>query len=349
MQETKYMRRCFELAQKGLGNVAPNPMVGAVIVHNGEIIGEGYHMQWGGPHAEVNAIASVTDQSLLKKSTIYVSLEPCSHYGKTPPCAKLIIEKGIPGVVIANVDPFPEVSGRGIRMLQEAGIKVRSGLLEEEGWLLNKRFFTFHEQKRPFVILKWAQSEDGFMDQERANGEQAYHFSNEETSKICHQLRANESAILVGTNTALLDNPSLTVRHVAGKNPTRILIDKDLRIPQSFNIYNGEAPTLIFTEKEKKSVEGNITYVTSDFKDGKLPIKDILEELYSRKLQSVIVEGGRSILQSFIEENLWDEMHIETVEDLYLRNGVPAPHQSGTLFETVGSGKNIVRRYRNNL
>lgn len=346
MEETKYMRRCFELAQKGLGNVAPNPMVGAVIVHDGKIIGEGYHMQWGGPHAEVNAITSVMDQSLLKESTIYVSLEPCSHYGKTPPCAKLITEKGIPEVVIANVDPFPEVSGRGIRMLQEAGIKVRSGLLEEEGWLLNKRFFTFHEKKRPFVILKWAQSEDGYMDHERANGAPAYHFSNDKTSKICHQLRASESAILVGTNTALLDNPSLTVRHVTGKNPTRILIDKNLEVPIHYNIYNGEAPTLVFTEKKATS-NTNAEFVHIDFPEGKIRIQDLLHELYERKLQSLIVEGGNALLNSFLQSNLWDEIQQETVRGLSIGNGVQAPLPQGILYEQIAYGNNTISRYRN--
>ncbi len=346
MQETKYMRRCFELAQKGLGNVAPNPMVGAVIVHNGEIIGEGYHMQWGGPHAEVNAIASVTDQSLLKESTIYVSLEPCSHYGKTPPCAKLIIEKGIPEVVIANVDPFPEVSGRGIKMLQEAGIKVRSGLLEEEGWLLNKRFFTFHEKKRPFVILKWAQSEDGYIDHKRSNGTPAYHFSNDETNKICHQLRANESAILVGTNTALLDNPSLTVRHVTGKNPTRILIDQNLKVPIYYNLYNGEAPTLVFTE-EKATSSANAEFVHIDFPNGKIRIQDLLHELYKRKLQSLIVEGGGALLNAFLQSNLWDEIQQETTRNLLMREGVQAPLPQGNLYEQITYGNNTISRYKN--
>lgn len=346
MEDELYMRRCFELAQKGLGNVAPNPMVGAVIVHRGKIIGEGYHKKWGGPHAEVNAIASVQDPSLLKESTIYVSLEPCSHYGKTPPCAKLILEKGIPEVVVSNKDPFPEVSGRGIRMLQEGGVKVRTGLLEEEGWLVNRRFFTFHEKKRPFVILKWAQSEDGFMDQSRGNGQAAYHFSNETTQRISHQLRANEAAILVGTRTALLDNPSLTVRHVTGNNPTRILIDRRLSVPSNYHLYNGEAPTLVFTGTEPTFSAPNTEFVNAPFEEGKLPVTTLLHELYKRNLQSLIVEGGSATLRSFIESGQWDEMHVEVVAGLQLKEGTVAPKRTGKLFEQVGEGKNIVYRYR---
>lgn len=346
MEDELYMRRCFELAQKGIGNVAPNPMVGAVIVHQGKIIGEGYHMKWGGPHAEVNAIASVQDPTLLKESTIYVSLEPCSHYGKTPPCAKLILEKGIPEVVVSNKDPFPEVSGRGIRMLQEGGVKVRTGLLEEEGWLVNRRFFTFHEQKRPFVILKWAQSEDGFMDQSRGNGQAAYHFSNETTQRISHQLRANEAAILVGTRTALLDNPSLTVRHVTGNNPTRILIDRRLSVPSDYHLYDGEAPTLVFTEAKPAFCAPNTEFINTQFEGGKLPVPTLLHELYERNLQSLIVEGGSATLQSFIESGLWDEMHVEVVAGLQLKEGTAAPERAGKLFEQVGEGNNIVYRYR---
>lgn len=346
MEDLKYMRRCFELAQMGIGHVAPNPMVGAVIVCNNVIIGEGYHMKWGGPHAEVNAVASVKDPSLLKKSKIYVSLEPCSHYGKTPPCAKLIIEKGIPEVIVANVDPFPEVAGRGIRMLQEAGIKVRTGILEEEGWLVNRRFFTFHQKKRPFVILKWAQSEDGYIDIVRNVGTSSYKFSNQATQKISHQLRADEAAILVGTNTALMDNPSLTVRCCEGTNPTRILIDRTLKVPSHYNIYNGEAPTLVFTEKICKDTE-NIQYVKCEFSNGGIDILLLLTELYKRNIQSIIVEGGSQILHSFIESNLWDEMHVETVEGLRLNSGIEAPIQKGNIYESIINDNHIIHRSRN--
>ncbi len=348
MEDIIYMRRCFELAQKGMGNVAPNPMVGAVIVHNGEIIGEGYHMKWGGPHAEVNAVTSVKDHSLLKESKIYVSLEPCSHYGKTPPCAKLILEKGIPEVIISNGDPFPEVAGRGIRMLQEGGVKVRTGILEEEGWLVNRRFFTFHQKKRPFVILKWAQSEDGFMDIIRTKEEPAFRFSNETTQKISHQLRANEAAILVGTETALMDNPSLTVRHCKGDNPLRILIDRNLRVPFHHNIYNGEAPTLVFTEKEGALVD-QAEFVTIPFNDRAQQLNAIMEVLYEKKIQSIIVEGGSKILQSFISANLWDEMHVEVVNGLKLDSGVVAPQRQGEVYETITTNNHTLYRHRNQL
>lgn len=344
MEDIKYMRRCFELAQKGMGNVAPNPMVGAVIVHNGEIIGEGYHMKWGGPHAEVNAIASVKDHSLLKESKIYVSLEPCSHYGKTPPCAKLIIEKGIPEVIIANVDPFPEVAGRGIKMLETAGVKVKTGILEEEGWIVNRRFFTFHQKKRPFIILKWAQSEDGFMDTERSEKEPAYHFSNEDTRRIVHQMRADESAILVGTKTALMDNPSLTVRYVAGNNPTRILIDRTLKVPFGYNIYNEEAQTIVFTESNTDFKAPHVEFVHADFRDGKISISNILEELYKRNLQSLIVEGGSALLHSFIESDLWDEMQVEIVNGLRLGKGVFAPASQGEVYETLEIDQHTIVR-----
>lgn len=343
------MKRCFELAQKGIGNVAPNPMVGAVIVHNDQIIGEGYHMKWGGPHAEVNAVASVQDTSLLRESKIYVSLEPCSHYGKTPPCAKLIIDKQIPEVIVANVDPYPEVAGRGIRMLQEAGIKVKTGVLEEEGWLVNRRFFTFHQKKRPFVILKWAQSEDGFMDIIREKNTPAHRFSNESTQKIVHQLRANEAAILVGTQTALMDNPSLTVRHCEGNNPTRILIDRTLKVPFSYNIYNGEAPTLVFTEAETSTPIDNVTFVKCDFPNGMINIHTLLDELYKKNLQSLIVEGGSQILHSFIESDLWDEMQVEVVNGLNLGNGVAAPQRHGEIYETITANNHTLFRHRNQL
>lgn len=349
MEEIKYMRRCFELAQKGMGNVAPNPMVGAVIVHNGEVIGEGYHMKWGGPHAEVNAVASVKDQSLLKESKIYVSLEPCSHYGKTPPCAKLIIEKGIPEVIVANVDPFPEVAGRGIKMLETAGVKVKTGILEEEGWIVNRRFFTFHQKNRPFIILKWAQSEDGFMDNIRENTSPAYRFSNEFTQKLSHQLRANEAAILVGTQTALMDNPSLTVRHCEGTNPTRIIIDRKLKVPFHYNIYNGESPTLVFTEEKTSTQLDNTTFIQCEFPNGRINIQCLLDELYKQNLQSLIVEGGSQTLQSFIEAGLWDEMQVEVVNGLNLKDGIPAPSRQGDIYETIIQDNHTVYRTRNKL
>ena len=251
-KDEKYIRRCIQLARNGLCNAAPNPMVGAVIVYQDRIIGEGYHARCGEGHAEVNAIRSVKDESLLKDSTIYVSLEPCSHYGKTPPCADLIIRKGIPRVVVGCTDPFPLVAGRGIRKLKEAGIDVKVGVLEEECKQLIKRFVTLNIKKRPFVTLKWAQSADGFIDVERTSGKPVV-LSTPITSMYVHKQRAEHQAILVGRRTALLDNPSLTVRNWYGKNPLRLVIDKDLSLPSDLHLFDGSVPTLVFTARKHQT------------------------------------------------------------------------------------------------
>lgn len=347
--EEKRMIRCFDLAAKGLGHVAPNPMVGAVIVHNGRIIGEGYHRKYGEAHAEVNAIASVSDRRLLKESTLYVNLEPCSHYGKTPPCAKLIIESQIPEVVIANNDPFPEVSGRGIKMLREAGVKVTEGFLAEKGWELNRRFFTFHTQNRPFVTLKWAQTANGFMDVERTNPQTPpLRISSNITSMFVHKLRSEESAILVGTKTTLLDNPELTVRNWRGENPIRILIDRNLTVPDSFRIFNEKSRTIVFTEKQPENKSGvNIEYVEVAFdQNGKhISISNLLKELYVRNIQSLLVEGGRELLNSFIQSDLWDEMRVETALKLSIPKGVPAPFISGRCVQTEIIGNHLIERF----
>lgn len=348
MIEEKYMRRCFELALRGIGNAAPNPMVGAVIVCDGKIIGEGYHRKCGQAHAEVNALASVKDPELLKRSVMYVSLEPCSHYGKTPPCANLIIEKGIPEVVVANVDPFPEVSGRGIRLLREHGVKVTEGILADEGWELNRRFFTFHTKKRPYVILKWAQSADGFMDGNRTSISQSpLHISNTGTSLLVHKLRAEESAILVGTRTALMDNPSLTVRNWAGRNPVRLLVDRTLKVPQDYHLYNDEARTIVLTQKAPVEKHPLVEYVEIEFDaDGKADLASLLDALYRLNLQSVIVEGGASLLHSFLETGVWDEMRVETAPEIVVKAGVAAPPVAGTLVEEriIGGHSLQVRR-----
>lgn len=320
--EDKYMARCISLARGGAGNVAPNPMVGAVIVHQGRIIGEGFHRKYGEAHAEVNAIASVGDEALLKKSTIYVSLEPCSHYGKTPPCASLIIEKQIPRVVIGCPDPFPEVAGRGVKMLREAGIEVVTGVMEKEARELNRVFMTFQEKKRPYVYLKWAQSADGFLDLLRTDASlPAVALSSAETLRRVHYLRAHVSAIMVGTRTALLDNPSLTVRHWAGNSPVRVVLDRSLRIPSDYHLLDGRVKTLVFTAKEAANRE-NVEYVTIDFSQPVLP--QVLHELYMRKLDSLMVEGGAVLLNAFLEEDVWDEARIETAP-VSLRTGVKAP------------------------
>lgn len=302
--------------------MAPNPMVGAVIVHNGKIIGEGFHRKYGEAHAEVNAIASVRDESLLREATLYVSLEPCSHYGKTPPCAELIVRKRIPRVVVGCPDPFPEVSGRGIGMLREAGVEVVTGVMEEEARALNRAFMTFQEKKRPYICLKWAQSADGFLDKLRTSpAEPAVMLSSPEARRTVHRLRSEVAAIMVGTQTALLDNPSLTVRHWAGDSPVRVVLDRSLRIPTHYHLLDGSVKTLLFTEKEASGRE-NTEYVTMDFNRPVLP--QVIHELYARGLNSLMVEGGAMLLNSFINEGLWDCMLVETAP-VSLVSGVRAP------------------------
>ncbi len=349
MIDEAYMKRCFDLAKCGVGNVAPNPMVGAVLVFDDKIIGEGYHRKCGGPHAEVNAIASVRRPELLKRSVLYVNLEPCSHYGKTPPCANLIIEKNIPEVVIANVDPFPEVSGRGVNMLRAHGVKVTEGVLAEEGWNLNRRFFTFHTQRRPYVILKWAQSADGFIDKIRSSAaEPPVVISNSMTSVLVHKLRSEESAILVATHTALLDNPSLTSRGWNGKNPVRILLDRDLSVPAGYRLYDGASRTLVFTEKELGEKSPNVECVVLPF-DGPnrtLKIDSLLSELYRLNIQSLVVEGGSALHRSFLDADLWDEMRVETALEMKLGKGVEAPNLCGTLVSEKILGGHVVQWLR---
>lgn len=318
-----YMSRCIELARRGKGNTAPNPMVGSVIVHGDRIIGEGFHRKAGEPHAEVNAISSVKDQSLLSSSTLYVNLEPCSHYGKTPPCAELIIQKRIPRVVIGCLDPFPEVSGRGVRRLLEAGVEVVTGVLEKEAWELNKIFMTFQEKQRPYVFLKWAQSADGYIDRLRTDSSvPPVHLSSPETRRVTHKLRSEVSAILVGTHTAMLDNPSLTVRDWSGNPPVRLVLDKYLRLPSHYHLFDGSVPTLVFTSRPAQN-QANIEYIILDFTQPVLP--QIIGVLYQRKLNSLLVEGGSNLLKQFIEEDLWDEAHIETAP-VNLGEGIIAPN-----------------------
>ena len=320
MEEEKYIYRCIQLAQNGLTGASPNPMVGAVIVCDGRIIGEGYHIRCGEAHAEVNAIRSVKDPSLLSRSTIYVSLEPCSHYGKTPPCADLIIEKQIPRIVIGCQDPFSEVAGKGIQKLRDAGKEVVVGVLETECRYLIRKFITFNTFQRPYITLKWAESADGFMDLSRTGGHPVL-LSTPQTAMLVHKLRSESDAILVGTRTAILDNPTLSVRHWYGKNPVRIALDRELSIAKEANLLDGKTPTLIFTSRPMVNSE-NIEYLSPDY--GKDLLPQILQELYQRKLQSLLVEGGSKLLQSFLKAGLWDEAIVErAIRPLH--QGVKAP------------------------
>ena len=323
------MRRCLELASKGLENISPNPRVCSVIVYENTIIGEGYHKQYGKEHAEVNAIASVKDKSLLKDSTLYVNLEPCAHFGKTPPCSNLIIENKIPKVVIGCVDTFSDVNGKGIIKMEKAGIEVNIGVLEKESQELNKRFFTFHEKKRPYIILKWAESKDGFI----APKDQTTPFwmTSYDSKKLVHQFRAEEDAILVGRVTAEKDNPSLTVREIEGENPTRVVIDKEMKLSKKLSLFNNEAKTIIFNTKKSKIIDSNY-YIKIESKN---LINNVLCELYKQNIQSLIIEGGAKTLQSFIDKNLWDEARIFTANKT-LVEGVKSPNIEGEIiYETA--------------
>ena len=316
-----YMHRCLELAKQGAGYVAPNPMVGAVLVHDGKIIGEGYHQQYGGPHAEVNCMNSVGEQykDKISRSVLYVSLEPCSHFGKTPPCTDLIIANKIPEVVIGCCDPFKEVDGKGIEKLKAAGIKVVYGILEDQCQQLNKRFFTFHTKHRPYVILKWAETGNGKI---ATNGAERLLISNEQTNRLVHKWRSEEASILVGTNTALLDDPELTTRNWSGPSPIRSVVDMDLKLPSSLKIFNDKQRTIIFNNIKHEEKDHLIYYqVTEDVS----LVHQIVNALYQMKIQSVIVEGGARLLQSFIDEEMWDEARIIKNEELIINNGPAAP------------------------
>lgn len=342
-RDEKYIRRCIELARNGACTAAPNPIVGAVIVWRDCIIGEGYHVHCGQGHAEVNAIASVKNEALLKESTIYVSLEPCSHYGKTPPCADLIIRKRIPRVVIGCEDPFPLVAGRGIRKLREAGVEVKVGVLEEECRALIRRFVVFNLQKRPYITLKWAESADGYMDVNRKVGSPVV-LSTPITAMYVHKQRSEHKAILVGTTTALLDNPSLTTRHWYGENPLRLVIDRNLNLPATLHLFDGSVPTCVFTEEHRED-SANVSYCYLDFSQSILP--QICQFLYERKLQSLLVEGGSQLLQSFLEAGCWDEIFVEHAA-VCLESGVRAPivHKGYKSESLLRNGVTVTHYYR---
>ena len=338
------MQRCLQLATNGIGNVAPNPLVGALVVHQETIIGEGYHIQFGGPHAEVNAINAVVDKEMLKQSTLYVNLEPCSHFGKTPPCASLIVEMGIPRVVIGMQDPFADVNGNGIAVLKKAGVEVICNVLKAECQELNKRFVTFHTKKRPYIILKWAQTRDGFIDKERTTDEAIINWiTDDHTRLLVHKWRAEEQAIITGTNTIMKDNPQLTVRDWAGKNPLRLIIDKDLKVAMNAKVFSQDAKTIIFNAK-RNLIQDRIEYVMLDFSQDILP--QIMLFLYNRNMQSLIVEGGRILLQSFIDANLWDEARIFSGNTFFFK-GTKAPEIEGTIVSTETIGKDSLCFLRN--
>jgi diaminohydroxyphosphoribosylaminopyrimidine deaminase/5-amino-6-(5-phosphoribosylamino)uracil reductase len=324
--DQRYIKRCIELAKNGLGTTYPNPMVGSVIVYNDEIIGEGWHRKSGEAHAEVNAINSVKDKSLLAKATIYVSLEPCSHFGKTPPCSDLIIRHKILNVVVGTIDPNSMVAGNGIKRLQENGVNVTVGILEKECRELNKRFFTFHNKKRPYIILKWAESLDGFIDPLHKDKKEPVWISNEFSRQLVHKWRNEEQAILVGTNTVLDDNPKLDVRDWKGENPIRVVLDRAGKIRNDYYVKDEKTKTIIITGQENLTSSENCIYENAIF-DIQLT-KKIAHILYKYGIQSILIEGGRQTLQSFIDDNLWDEARVFT-GNLHLKNGIKAPILNG--------------------
>ena len=316
-----FMQRTFELALLGVGHVSPNPRVGCVIVHDVKIIGEGWHQKYGQAHAEVNAIQSVEDNSLLKESTVYVNLEPCSHFGKTPPCADLLIQCLVKKVVIANVDTNPLVGGEGIKKLKAAGIEITSGILQNKGRELNKGFFTFVEKQRPYIILKWAKTTDGFVAQSNYKSKW---ISNEYSRQLAHQWRSEEDAVLIGTRTALHDNPTLNVRDWTGRNPVRIVIDRFLKLPEELNVFDRTQKTICYNAL-KNEEHPNLSLIRLDEKDF---ISQVVADLYQQKIQSVIVEGGTQTLQLFIDAGLWDEARIFTSTQTF-GEGISSPTVNG--------------------
>lgn len=324
--DEKYMRRALQLARQGAGHTSPNPMVGAVIVgSDGTIIGEGWHRKCGEGHAEVNAVASVSDPSLLKDSTIYVTLEPCSHYGKTPPCAKLLIERGIPRVVVGTLDPFVEVSGRGVAMLREAGVEVAVGVLEQECRALNRLFLTAHTTGRPWVQLKWAQTADGFIAAQPEAGENPLHMSTPVTMRLMHRQRALCDAIVVGANTARIDDPALTTRYWPGKSPLRVVLSRQLSIPGNLRLLHDGMPTIVYNGVKNETI-GVVEYVKMDSDDPMAWLTD----LYRRGVTSVMVEGGTRVLQQMIDARTWDEARIET-SPRRVGQGITAPVIKGRI------------------
>jgi diaminohydroxyphosphoribosylaminopyrimidine deaminase/5-amino-6-(5-phosphoribosylamino)uracil reductase len=336
------MQRAILLAGQGAGLVAPNPLVGCVIVHDGKIIGEGFHERYGEAHAEVNAIASVDDKTLLSRSSLYVTLEPCAHFGKTPPCADLIIQTGIPRVFIGAQDPFEAVNGRGSAKLRAAGIEVIEHVEEEACREMNRRFFCFQEQNRPYVVLKWAQTTDGFMDIDRGDGQKGVQWiSGPETKLLVHQRRAEEAAVMVGRNTVINDNPLLTVREVQGKNPVRVVLSSEADFPFRPALFDNDAPTLVVNQV-KQAVEGSCRFIPcADVHD----VREVLSLLHRERMLSVLVEGGAKVLESFLTAGLWDEAMVITGPAAW-GSGLQAPVANGTLHHEQRCGDDVIRFYR---
>ena len=340
-QDEKYMKQCIKLASAGFGQVAPNPMVGCVVVSGGKVIGKGHHEKYGDSHAEVQAINSVKNKSQLKGATLYVSLEPCSHQGKTPPCTNLIIRSGIKRVVVGAKDTNADVSGGGKAKLEEAGLEVVMGVLEGECREQNKRFFSHVEKKRPYVILKWAQTANGFIAEKK--NKQTWITGNESV-RLNHKWRAEEQSILIGTNTALADNPRLTAREYKGKNPVRVVLDRNLRLPQDLNLFDRSVATLVCNEIKGFQYE-SLEYVKMNF--GKDLVSHVLRELYKRNLHSVIVEGGAQLLNAFISDGIWDEARVFT-GTIEFKKGILSPVLEMDAIATEEIGQDQLHYYKNN-
>jgi len=336
MNPSLFMQRALDLAERGKGAVRPNPLVGCVLVHEGNIIGEGYHEQYGGPHAEVNAIASVTDPKLLTDATAYVSLEPCSHWGKTPPCANLLVEKGIKSVVVATLDPNPLVAGKGVKLIEQAGISVQVGLLEQEARWQNRRFFCQQEKHRPYVILKWAQTQDGFIARENFDSKW---ISGTQSRQLAHQWRAEEQAILVGKNTALHDNPRLNVRDWTGTDPIRVVLDSKLELPADLHLFDQQIPTLCYNLLKSEKLT-NLEWVQLP----QLSPEALLADLHARQIQSVLIEGGSQTLTQFLAAGLWDEARVFTAP-IQFERGIAAPKLTQTPAESHAIGEDQLDIY----
>lgn len=341
MNDELWIRRCLQLAAGGSFTASPNPLVGAVVVHDGQIIGEGWHHRAGEAHAEVNALARVRDESLLAQSTLYVNLEPCAHHGRTPPCADLIIAKKIPRVVVGSRDPFSAVNGKGLERLRQAGVEVTCPVLEGDCEMLNRRFFTFHRMQRPYIILKWAQTADGFLAPPHSKKRQVHWISHPDTASLTHRWRAREDAILIGAETLRQDNPALTLRHAEGRPPQRILLSRQGQWPANSQLLQGDPPAWIFSES-KPTHPGNAHWWPLKEKNNAL--EQVLHTAYEKDLQSILVEGGRQVLEQFIEAGLWDEARVITAPH-YAKGGVAAPRWNAVPAREYYFGPDHIKIY----